>query len=289
MGLFLISCQSKVDTPPVATGPVVDSVASADDVLIPCEVGGKGEPTLVFVDGWSCDRTYWREQVDEFSKTYQVVTVDMGGHGGSETGREDWTLASFGADVAAVVNKVNPNKVVLIGHSMAGSVNMEAAILLPGRVLGLIGADTYQGFGMGYTEEEVAGIMDPFSVDFASAMAGFVQGMFPESADSGLVDWVVKDMSAAPPEVAISAAVNFFRSKSVERLKEINVPIFAINSDMWPTALESNRKHATSFELKLMQNVGHFVQLEDPATFNRILHETLDELTGKSGASAGQK
>ncbi len=282
-GSLLISCQQKAETDPVAAGSVVDSVASADGVMIHYEVSGKGEPALVFVHGWSCDRSYWKNQVDEFDKTFMVVTVDMGGHGGSGLEREDWTLPAFGADVAAVVNKLNPAKVVLIGHSMAGAVNMEAAKHLTGRVVGLIGVDTYQEFGPGVPSEQSAGIIAPFRSDFASAMNGFVRSMFPEDADSNLVNWIADDMSAAPPEVAISAIENYFNSNTLEMLKETNVPIRAINSDLWPTDLETNQKNAVSYELKLMSGFGHFIMQEDPVTFNRLLQETLGELTGKSG------
>jgi len=281
-GLLLISCGQEVETPPVATGPGVDSVASADGVMIHYEVSGQGEPALVFVHGWSCDRSYWKNQVDEFAETYQVVTIDMGGHGGSGLEREDWTLAAFGADVAAVVSKLNPGKVVLIGHSMAGAVNMEAAKLLPGRVVGLIGADTYQEFGPGVPPEQLAEIIAPFRTDFAGTMNGFVRGMFAENSDSALVDWVAADMSSAPPEVAISTVEFYLAHNALAMLKETSVPIRAINADLWPTDLEANQEHATSFELKLMPGIGHFVMQEDPVTFNRLLRETLDELTGKS-------
>lgn len=287
-GPLLISCQHEAKTPPAEIGPVVDSIASADGVMIRYEVVGKGEPTLVFVHGWNCDRSYWKAQVDDFAGTYQVVTVDMGGHGESGLGREDWTMAAFGADVAAVVNKLNPDNVVLIGHSMAGGVIIEAARQLPGRVIGLIGVDTYRTFGTGYSQEQVDETTAPFRADYTASVDGFVRNMFPENADSALVDWVAADMSAAPPEVAISAVENYVSHNTVEMLKEVRVPIRAINSDMWPTDVETNRKHAASFELKLMTGVGHFVQQEDPATFNRLLHETLDELTVKSGEVADQ-
>jgi len=280
---LLISCQQEEETVPVATGPVVDSVASADGVMIYYEVVGEGEPTLVFVHGWCCDRSYWKAQVGEFAKTYQVVTVDMGGHGESGHGREDWTLAAFGADVAAVVNRFNPNKAVMIGHSMAGGVNIYAAHQLPGRVIGLIGVDTYQDFENAYSQEQVAGVTAPFRADFVTKMDGFARNMFTENADSALVDQIAADMSTAPPEVAISALENYISGNSVEMLKEVRVPIRAINSDKWPTSLDANRKHAASFELKLMPGIGHFVMMEDPTTFNRLLHETLDELIGKSG------
>jgi pimeloyl-ACP methyl ester carboxylesterase len=287
--MLMTSCQQKAETDPVATGPVVDSVASADGVMIHYEVVGGGEPALVFVHGWSCDRSYWKGQVDEFAKTYQVVTVDMGGHGESGLGREDWTLEAFGADVAAVVNQLNPGKVVLIGHSMAGGVNIQAAQQLPGRVIGLIGVDTYHEFETGYSQEQIAEITAPFRADFAPAVDSFVRSMFHKDSDSALVDQVAADMSAAPPEVAISAVENYISDNTVEMLKEVRVPIRAINSDMWPTDLENNQKHAASFEMKLMPGIGHFVMQEDPITFNRLLHETLDELTGKSGAPVDEE
>jgi len=280
-GLLLISCQQKAETPPEANSSIVDSVASADGVMIHYEVMGKGEPTLVFVHGWSCDRSYWSNQVDEFAKSYQVVTVDMGGHGESGLGREDWTLEAFGSDVAAVVDKLKIDNMVLIGHSMAGAVNMEAAKLLTGRVVGLIGVDTYQEFGPGVPPEKLAEITAPFRTDFSSTMNGFVRGMFVENSDSILVDWVATDMSSAPPEVAISALESYFSNNALEMLKEASVPIRAINSDLWPTDLETIKENTASFDLILMPGVGHFIMQEDPLTFNRLLHETLDELTGK--------
>ncbi len=290
-GPMLISCQQEAKTPPVATGSVVDSVASADGVMIHYEVLGAGEPTLVFVHGWCGDRSYWKNQVVEFSKTYQVVTVDLGGHGESGLGREDWTMAAFGADVASVVNKVNPNKVVLTGHSMGGKVNLEAARQLSGRIIGVIGVDCYKEFGTGYSREQVTETSKPFRDDFVTSVDGFVRGMFPKDADSALVNWVVADVSSAPQEVALSAFENYFRTDVQAILKDVRVPIRAINCDSWGelTDVESNQQHAASFELKLMTGVGHLLHLEDPATFNQLLHETLDELTGKSGAPVDEE
>jgi len=281
VGSFLISCQQKVETDLASTGSVVDSVASADGVMIHYEVSGDGEPTLVFVHGWSCDRSYWKNQVDEFDDTYRVISVDLGGHGTSGLGREDWTLDAFGTDVVSVVNKINPDKVILIGHSMGGGVIIHAAHQLSGRVVGLIGVDTYQEFSSGAPPELIASIMAPFRADFAAGMDDFVRAMFPKSADSTLVNRIAADMSAAPPEIAINAVENYFNDNTVEMLKRVRVPIRAINSDLWPTDLENNQKISASFEMKLMPGVGHFVMLEDPVTFNRLLHETLDEIVEK--------
>src|SRR6185503_15216252 len=57
------------------------TVKSADGVAVRYEVLGSGTPAVVFVHGWSCDRRYWREQVDHFAERFTVVTVDLAGHG----------------------------------------------------------------------------------------------------------------------------------------------------------------------------------------------------------------
>jgi pimeloyl-ACP methyl ester carboxylesterase len=86
-------------------------VASWDNVAISYDVQGEGEPALVFVHGWSCDKSYWRLQVPYFAKRHKVVTIDLGGHGESGIGRETWTMEAFGKDVAAVVEELELGRV----------------------------------------------------------------------------------------------------------------------------------------------------------------------------------
>jgi len=75
---------------------------SKDGTPISYEVFGKGEPTLVFVHGWSCDARYWSAQVPVFSKKFRVIVLDLAGHGHSGMSRTKYTMSSFGEDVRAV-------------------------------------------------------------------------------------------------------------------------------------------------------------------------------------------
>jgi len=86
--------------------PKSEVVAAADGVPIHYSVTGKGEPALVFIHCWTCNRTFWENQVAEFSKTYRVVTIDLPGHGESGQGRKTWSVESFGDDVKTVVTKI---------------------------------------------------------------------------------------------------------------------------------------------------------------------------------------
>ncbi|MEO7246775.1 MAG: alpha/beta fold hydrolase, partial [Rubrivivax sp.] len=95
---------------------IVDS--SAGGVHVQYRVHGHGEPLVVLIHGWSCDSNYWQAQVADLKTRYTVATVDLAGHGASGANRDDWSMAAFGADVAAVVDALPDHpRVVLVGHS----------------------------------------------------------------------------------------------------------------------------------------------------------------------------
>jgi pimeloyl-ACP methyl ester carboxylesterase len=254
-------------------------VLSSDDVAISYHVQGKGKPALVFVHGWCCDKSYWRHQVPHFAGGHKVVTIDLAGHGESGREREAWTMEAFGKDVAAVVKELDLDQVILIGHSMGGPVIIEAARQMPERIIGLVGVDTFLDLEKKYTQEQINEWLSRLRADFAGTTAELVRGIFVRDADPALIEWVVSDMCSAPPQVAIGASEAYWRFDAKEALKEVRAPIYCINSDMRPTNVEGGRRYAAAFEVKLMSGVGHFVMLEDAETFNRLLTETIKEIT----------
>jgi pimeloyl-ACP methyl ester carboxylesterase len=178
----------------------------------------------------------------------------------------------------AVVEQLGVDDVVLVGHSMGGDVVVEAAVRLGERVSGVVWVDVYRSFGAPHTHAELDEIVDSFSTDFASATADFVRGLFPPDADAALVEWVVADMSAAAPEIALDAlrhAIGHDRFIR-ERLGELAVPVVAINPDYRPTDVDGLRREGV--EPLLMSGVGHFLMLEDPTQFNGVLGDVVEEM-----------
>ena len=175
------------------------AASSSDGIEIRYDVAGSGSPAIVFVHGWSCDRTYWREQMTAFAARHIVVAVDLAGHGESGIGRTAWTMPAFGDDTVAVVEQLGLERVVLVGHSMGGDVVVEAALRLGDRVAGVVWVDTYQSLEEVTTPEELDAFVEPFRRDFPGQTRRFIRGLFPPTADPVLVDWVADDMAAAPP------------------------------------------------------------------------------------------
>jgi pimeloyl-ACP methyl ester carboxylesterase len=268
------------------TKAVKGTVKSFDNVTIHYEVSGKekkGDPTLVFVHCWCCDRSYWSSQLPYFSQKYKVVAIDLAGHGESGLNRKEWSPFNFAQDVTAVVNKLGLKKVILIGHSMGGAVIAETALLIPGKVIGLVPVDTFQDVEQKFTKEQFEQFMAPFRTDFVKGTRGFIRGfMFPSGADPKLIDKIANDMSSAPPEVGIGAMEEGYKvdlPAVLDKVKEkVKAPIYCVNADKFPTNVEAGKRHAVSFKIKILPNTGHFLMMEKPDAFNKLLEEALKEL-----------
>jgi pimeloyl-ACP methyl ester carboxylesterase len=255
------------------------SATSEDGLTIAYEVTGEGVPAIVLVHGWSCDRTYWKEQIDFLARHHRVVAIDVAGHGESGVDRKAWTMQAFGGDVAAVVRQLQLERVILVGHSMGGDVIVEAARRLPGRVAGLVWVDTYRRLDAPRTDAEVDALMAPFRANFVATTRSFVQGMFLPNADRALVERVSLDMSSAPAPIALGAmkAALSFDREIPAALRELRLPVVAINADDRPTDLESMRAHGV--RVVTVPQSDHFLIMGAPERFNPVLADVVEQLS----------
>jgi pimeloyl-ACP methyl ester carboxylesterase len=291
-------CSQKEAAPPPATAAApAASPADAegapriaiapDGVHVQYRVYGKAEPALVFVHGWSCDSNYWREQLAAIERKYTLVTVDLAGHGGTDGNRTDWTIARFGQDVATALSAVPNQQVILVGHSMGGPVAIEAARLLKSRVIGIIGVDTFKSIGAPVpTKAQVDAALKPFEADFIGQTRSLVADhLFVKGAHPQLAQKIAYDMSLSPPRVAVPSMRAVLGYDFSEPLKDISVPIVAINSDLGEPVNEVRiRKLLPKFRAVTLAGTGHFLMMEDPRRFNPALDAEVAVLLGSAGS-----
>ena len=251
-------------------------VPAKDGVPIHYSVQGKGEPTLVFVHCWSCDRHLWDNQVPVFAKNHQVVTIDLPGHGESGQGRKNWSIESFADDVNTVISKLNLKRVVLIGSSMGGPISVEATRRMPDRVVAVVPVDTLHNVENKIPPEQLEAVFKQLQADFKGTIPTLLnQFFFSPNTPESVKKRIIAETTSRPPELAITILKAIFSYDSAPALREVKVPIRAINADMNPTNLEVNRKYAPQFDAVIMKGSGHYPMLEDPARFNELLAETL--------------
>jgi pimeloyl-ACP methyl ester carboxylesterase len=255
------------------------TVASADGVPIRYHAEGRGEPALVFIHGWSCDRSHWAEQVARFSAERQVITLDLAGHGESGRERQVWTVESLAADVRAVVLALDLRRVVLIGHSLGGPVAIEAAGRMPERVVAVIGVDALHDVERKSDPAQIQALVERWEKDFASTAEKFVDFLLPQGCDPAIRERLRAQFAAAPRDVALALLRAQFDYDLPAALERVHVPIRAINTTL-PSNVEAGRRHAADFavvDLAALQ-LGHFPMLTAPALFDQKLADTLREL-----------
>jgi len=255
------------------------TIPSADGTPIRYHAEGRGEPALVLVHCWTCDRRQWDAQIPRLGRSWRVVALDLAGHGESGRERRLWTIEAFGDDVVAVADALGLERLVLVGHSMGGHVSLAAARKLGGRVAGIILVDTLLDFEARVPAAEIDAFLGPFEKDYPAAAEAFVrQYLFAPTSPPAVVEAVVARTRSAPKAMAIAAIRSTWSYDAAAAADRIRAPIRAINADRYPTNLEANRRHAPGYEATILPGVGHYPMLEAPERFGEVLEATLRAL-----------
>ena len=244
---------------------------SADGVEIAYADQGSGLVAIVFIHGGLADRTFWAPQFVLLSGRYRLVAVDLAGHGASGSNRQALTIAAWAGDVCAVVNALKLPRVVLVGNSLGGPVALEAASLLPGRAIGVVGVDTLHLATQSMPKEEAHARAEAFRKDFAGTCHAMVEALFHPGTQAELRAWAEKRMCSASPVVAAAMMEGFGGYDIAQAFRKAGVPVRAINGDLWPTQTEVNRTITPDFKAVIMKGAGHYPMLERPAEFSRLL------------------
>src|SRR5258708_1722398 len=66
--------------------------AKSGDLKVHYKSLGEGKTAVVFIHGWCCDLTVWREQAASFNGKTRMLFVDLPGYGKSDKPKMDYTI-----------------------------------------------------------------------------------------------------------------------------------------------------------------------------------------------------
>jgi pimeloyl-ACP methyl ester carboxylesterase len=266
------------DMTPRSSSDVDGSIRSFDGVEIAYSARGSGDTCLMFIHGGMADRTFWAPQLSLLADRYRMAAIDLAGHGESGRERQHTTIPAFAEDVGAVVQALDLRKMVLVGNSLGGPVALEAARLLAGRVIGVVGVDTLHNLAVKFDATHARQRADAFRSDFEGCCKAMGDQLFHPGAHAELRSWAVARMSATPRDVVIRMMEGLNGYDFNQSARSAGVPIRVINGDLWPTNIEANRTIVPDFDAVIMASAGHYPMLERPDEFNRLLGELIGEL-----------
>lgn len=234
---------------------------------------GEGPRTLVLIHGWTCDGSFWSANVANLAKRYRVLTLDLPGHGRSGD-CATCSMEEFSAAVFAVMDAAKVRRGVLVGHSMGGAVMLACARRAPERVEAIVAVDA------AFPDATSVAVFKDSALRFAGpegtkAREAMIRAMFTPATPKAVQEQVLKGMLGAPEATAVGAMRGMF-TPGFWKDDIVRIPFLEIaaGNSSWLT-LEGLQKRFPGAQLKRIEGTGHFLMMEQPEAFNRILLDWL--------------
>jgi 3-oxoadipate enol-lactonase len=245
------------------------------------ETQGEGPP-IVFVHGLGGTSNIWHAQRATLSRYFKVITLDLTGSGRSDKGPRSYSLEQWADDVAGLIDHLQLDQAVVVGHSMGTAIVQKfaakypqktKAIILAGALveLGPPGKETFTKRAELVEKEGMIGVAD--AVLGGALSAGTREGNL---ALTGLVRELL--LSNCPKCYAGHCRALAAGSAKADQVN-IKCPVLLVVGDqdpVTPLSLQRQIAHAISqAKIRIVPNTAHLTMLECPEAFNQGVLEFL--------------
>lgn len=259
---------------------------TVNGVSLAVEVRGKG-PAVLFVHGYPLDRTMWAPQLADL-EGYRLIAPDLRGLGLSDAPDLGYSMQTYADDLAALLEALQVDEVVLVGLSMGGYVAFEFLRRHRERVRALVLMDTRADADA----PEVRRARDQSaSLAREQGAAAIAEQMLPKLLAPGATQSMphvverVRGMMLASPVAGIAGALAAMRDRidSTALLATLDdLPtMIVVGEDDKVTPVELARAMASAVpgaRLEIVPGVGHLPTLEAPSEVNALLADFLKAL-----------
>jgi pimeloyl-ACP methyl ester carboxylesterase len=245
---------------------------------------GSGAPALVFVHGFACSLEDWRAQLAYFEKTHEVVACDRRGHGETPGRPQECSIEHYGGDVAALVNNLELERCVLIGHSMGCRVVLEANRLIADKVAGLVLVDGSRMADRDPEAAEAAARGSIAKVGYPAFAENLFRQMFltPSATADAIVRRAARQSAEFGPD--LWARMARWDAGSMDgAFAAVRAPLLAIqtttrDANLKRSALKAGQTspwldyvRSKGARVEVIPDTGHFPQIERPELVNRLI------------------
>jgi len=251
---------------------------------------GTGLP-VVLLHAFPFDREMWTPQFGPLSAAgFRVLAPDFAEFGRSTPGADAFTIDGAADTVADLLDALKIDRAVVGGLSMGGYVAMAFARRHPGRLLGLILADTKAAPDDAAARE---GRDKAISAVRANGPAAFGESMLPKllsehtRQNNPAAVELARTVATRQTEAAVTAALYALRDRpdAGPGLEAVAVPTLVVvgEHDTLTPPLMSVRIAGLvkGSELQHVPDAGHLANLENPAAFNAAVIAFLKKLEQK--------
>jgi pimeloyl-ACP methyl ester carboxylesterase len=292
------------DEPTAMRTGTVQEIATSDGAKIHIETYGPPDaPTLILTHGWGTNSTEWYYAKRHLADRFRLIVWDEPGLGESSEPRDrDYALERLAADLHSVLSVADGRRVVLVGHSIGGMINLTFCRLYPQligtQVAGIVQLDTSytnpvkttKGSDFSLAIQKPVGEPILHAMIFLSPLVRVInwlnyqdglayvenaQSSFAGSETRGHVDLVSRYQVEASPAVVARGTLAMFHWDTTPVLKQIEAPVLIAvgqeDTTTLPRASEFMQGTIPHAAIQVVSPSAHYGLLEQNYTYDAAI------------------
>jgi len=268
--------------------------ATDDGVRLFYEECGSGTP-IIFVHEFAGDHRAWEAQMRHFGQRGRAIAYAARGYPPSDVPQDvaRYSQARAADDIAAVLDHLKIDKAHVVGLSMGGFATLHFGFRHPHRALSLCvagcgyGAEKDQRDKFRAEADAVAAFLDEHGITaFAAKYAYGPTRVLLENKDPRGFAEFKQQLAEHSAVGARNTQLGVQRERPslydlVDQMKALAVPTLILTGDEdWPCLQPAllMKQTISGAALAVMPNCGHTINLEDPAQFNHIVSNFINQV-----------
>ena len=242
-------------------------------------IGGKATaPLVVFTHGATIDHHEWEATLPLVGENFRILTWDVRGHGLSRP--LPFTLKDAVDDLLAILDKVDVEQAIFVGHSMGGNLHQELVFHYPARVKAMVFLDCTWNF-------QKLSAVEAFSLSIAAPIFKIYphkmlvnQSLAVTATSKASQDFLRPAMESLSKDEFIQVLMATAACLHHEPNYLINKPLLLMVGDQDATGnirkvmpIWAKREPDCRFEI--VPNAKHAANLDNPDFFHRVLLDFL--------------
>jgi len=266
--------------------------ANSSGVKLYYEEAGAGAPIL-FVHEMASDLRQWEPQLRYFSRQFRCIAYNARGYLPSDVPEsdDDYLYDRFVADVGAVLDHVGVERAYVVGWSMGAYAALLFGLHHPDRVKGIVAT----GVGSGSARADVdtfrtgvaqiaAAYREKGSAHCAEFIGNGASRLQLKRKDPRGWESFVKDLAEHSAEGMARTILNYQGKRPSlfdfeNELKTMTTPVLLALGDEDVACIDTNiflKRTIPRAGVWMAPQTGHAPNLEDPAAYNRAVHDFID-------------
>jgi N-formylmaleamate deformylase len=253
---------------------------------------GGSKPPMVLLHGVTDDGLCFTPIAEVLANKYDVIMVDLRGHGKSEAPEAGYTLTVMAGEVAALIKELKLDKPIIMGHSMGAITTLTLAGLYPGIARAIVLEDPPPFWMVKKTDQPQSPHANPLALWIASNKRKTKEDLFAEVqtgnpgwAEAELEPWVNSKLRYSPKIVEMVKMDDLPAMNFENLVKKVSCPTLMLTADNLKGAIVSEKDEValkqwiSQLEVVRIDGAGHNIRRDQFGKYMQAVQAFLAKIS----------